>query len=31
MSYEGRMFLLGLIIVIDTWIILKNEWNKYND
>lgn len=31
MSFEGKMFLLGLIILIDTWIILRNEWKQYND
>lgn len=29
MSLEGRLFVLGLIIVIDTAIILKHEWDKY--
>lgn len=31
MSFEGKMFVLGLIILIDTWIILRNEWKQYEE
>lgn len=27
---DVNLFILGLIIVIDTYIILKHEWEKYS-
>ena len=28
MSFEMKMFMLGIIIIIDTYIILKNEFQN---
>lgn len=30
MSENAKLFMLGIIILIDTYIIIKNEWDKYN-
>lgn len=30
MSENAKLLMLGIIIVIDMYIILKNEWEKYN-
>lgn len=27
---NGKLFLLGLIIIIDTYVILKSEWDRLN-
>ena len=31
MSENTKLLILGLIILVDMWIILKNEWRKYKD
>lgn len=30
MSANAKLFMLGIIILIDTYIIIKNEWEKYD-
>lgn len=30
MSENAKLFMLGIIILIDTYIIIKNEWDKYD-
>ena len=30
MSENAKLLMLGIIIAIDMYIILKNEWEKYN-
>lgn len=30
MSENAKLLMLGIIILIDTYIIIKNEWDKYD-
>jgi len=30
MSENAKLLMLGIIILIDTCIIIKNEWDKYD-
>lgn len=30
MSPEGKLLMLGIIILVDMIIILRNEWQKYD-
>ena len=30
MIKDLNLFILGLVVIIDTYIILKHEWEKYN-
>ena len=31
MSENAKLFMLGIIILVDMIIILKHEWDKYSD
>ena len=31
MGFEAKMIMLGIIILVDTYIILKNEFNDKGD